>query len=453
MSECFTCQIRGNEFIGDSLDKINNNFINMLTVACMLSAELRGVTSFGVTSVSGVSMVRSELLGSVYTLTSVICPQWHIGLTNNPLLLEPVASRISQQVSNQVELQDYIESIAINTPVYTDIISRGISTPSVAFPGSNTYRKGVLLFDGRVFFLPYNTTGAACLYDPEFNTISNLTGFVSVNRGYFGGVLLPDGRVFCIPHNASTAIIYKHNSSTPFTYIGTFPGGQSFLGGTLLPNGSVLLSPYNNSIIRIFNTVTSTSVDYPITTGTYTNKAIYGCILGSDGNVYFVSNTSTNLWWFDTGANIVGSLLSVFPAIADAYRGAVRMADGRIFFVPYNSTRAAIIDTTTSPPTVSLTASVFPGSGAYETGTLLPDGRIFLCPANATKPSIYDPYNDTVQDINISLTPNNYHGCILLGTGEILILPNSASSGILIKTPYERNFNANALTSPYFNKL
>lgn len=456
MSECFTCQIQGNEFIGDSLDKININFINMLTVACSLSAELNGVTSYGVVSVSGINTINSQSGGTGYNVTSITCPQWHIGQTNTQLFLEPAASRISKQASKQADFQAYISSIKNNNPIYTNSVSTHINTAMVPAPGADVYRKGNMLQDGRILFIPFSSTAPACIYNTKDNTINIQAGFVSVNQGFFGGVLLPDGRVFCVPHNSTTATIYTPGYPTgTFTNTntgGVYPGSKAYIGGTLLPDGRVLMSPYNTNSISIFNPVTFTKTAYPFG-GAYTSMSLYGCVLASNNIVYFVSNSTPHLWAFNTSTNSVLSYLNVLPSVADAYRGAVRMSDNRILFVPYNSTKAAIIDISSGTPVVSLTPSIFPGAGAYETGTLLPDGRVLLCPSNATSPGIFNPYDTTLQSVNVTTTVNDYHGSMLLTNGKTLLLPRNASTGLLINIPYERNFTLTALTGPYFNKL
>jgi len=71
--------------------------------------------------------------------------------------------------------------------------------------------------------------------------------------GFYGGVLLPDGRVFCVPFNSTSARIYDPATNTVTTPAGTYPGGEAFVGGALLPDGRVFCVPYNSTNARIFS--------------------------------------------------------------------------------------------------------------------------------------------------------------------------------------------------------
>ena len=238
-----------------------------------------------------------------YKVSTIACPQWHVGLTNKPLLLEPTGSRVSKQASKQTDFQTYIKSVKDNNPMYADSISTSINTAILPIPGTDTYKKGTILQDGRVFFIPFNSTAPACIYNAKDNTIVIQPGFVGVTQGFFGGVLLPNGEVFCVPHSSTTATIYTPGYPTgTFTNIntgGTYPGSKAFLGGTLLPDGRVLLSPYNTNSISVFNPITFTKTAY-LLGGTYTSMSLYGCVLASNNIVYFVSNSTPHLWTFNT---------------------------------------------------------------------------------------------------------------------------------------------------------
>ena len=92
-------------------------------------------------------------------------------------------------------------------------VTDSLNTPAGTYPGSYAFQGGVLLPDGRVFCVPYNSTTAR-IYNPTTDTLSTPTGAYLGGGGFVGGVLLPDGRVFCVPVNSATARVYDATVNT-----------------------------------------------------------------------------------------------------------------------------------------------------------------------------------------------------------------------------------------------
>jgi hypothetical protein len=126
-------------------------------------------------------------------------------------------------------------------------------TPNGTYPGSNAFVGGVLLPDGSVFCVPYNSTTAR-IYDPETDTTITPNGTYPGSEAFAGGVLLPDGRVFCVPLSSTTARIYDPETDTTITPNGTYPGSNAFFGGVLLPDGRVFCAPFSSTTARIITT-------------------------------------------------------------------------------------------------------------------------------------------------------------------------------------------------------
>jgi hypothetical protein len=456
MSECFTEQILPIEYIGDSLSKINNNFINLQNIACGLSSTVVNVVSFGVTGVTGtINLKQTIASGSDYVLEQQPVPPWHVGLTNKPLHQESGTNRVSQQIDKDDQFQEAVSRIQKHNFVFLKPVTKAISTPNT-FSGSNGYRKGVMLFDGRVLHIPYTSAATAKIYNYKNNTVQTVPGFVTVNQGYHGGVLLSNGKVFCIPHNSTVATLFTHNETPAnvFTTTGTggvYPGGGSFIGGTLLPDGRVFLAPSTPASYIIYDPVTSTKTTTALTPTTTIANSFYGCILSKDGStVFLIPRNETSMYGINLSTGLGLTPVTGLPG-GDAYRGGVRLSNGFIFLVPYNATAAVIYDPVTNFHT--FTPNIFPGSGAYETGTLLPDGRVFLCPVNATKPAIFNPFNNSLEDVEIPVTTGDYNGSVLLPNGRVYLMPRNATSGLIITIPCYKNFTLNTLTGPQFNKL
>ncbi|MEH1790829.1 MAG: hypothetical protein V7L23_36000, partial [Nostoc sp.] len=106
-------------------------------------------------------------------------------------------------------ISDYVAVRNINYGNLADTLS----TPSGTYPGSTAFIGGVLLPNGNVFCVPYNSTTAA-IYNPNTNTLSTPSGTYPGSGAFVGGVLLPNGNVFCVPYNSTTAAIYNPNTNT-----------------------------------------------------------------------------------------------------------------------------------------------------------------------------------------------------------------------------------------------
>jgi hypothetical protein len=91
------------------------------------------------------------------------------------------------------------------------LASAVLTTPTGAYPGSNAFVGGVLLPDGRVFCVPFNSTTAR-IYDPVTDTLTTPTGTYPGSGAFYGGVLLPDGRVFCVPRNSTSGAVANTRS-------------------------------------------------------------------------------------------------------------------------------------------------------------------------------------------------------------------------------------------------
>ena len=86
-----------------------------------------------------------------------------------------------------------------------------------------------------------------------------------------GGVLLPDGRVFCVPFNSTSARIYDPVTDTLTTPAGTYPGNYAFVGGVLLPDGRVFCVPFTSTSARIAGADRG-PIDFNMTTSPFFNK-------------------------------------------------------------------------------------------------------------------------------------------------------------------------------------
>ena len=177
---------------------------------------------------------------------------FRFGTAFSPLDYAP-AIRIGNK--HRIFISEYADySYVVNSTIQkngaSDPANDTTTTPAGTYPGSGAFVGGVLLPDGRVFCVPYNSSTAR-IYNPVNDTVTTPAGTYPGSGAFYGGVLLPDGRVFCVPRNSTTARIYNPVNDTVTTPAGTYPGSGAFNGGVLLPDGRVFCVPPNSTSARM----------------------------------------------------------------------------------------------------------------------------------------------------------------------------------------------------------
>ena len=295
------------------------------------------------------------------------------------------------------------------------------TTSSNNFQGASPgWEGGIPLTSGKILCLPYGTPTIRT-YDPSTNEVNTPAG---VFTGYAGAVTLADGRIFCVPHHAKYARVY--NPATKEVTIpsgNTFPGGGSHAGGVLLYDGRVFCIPNNGTTARIYNPVTET-VTTPA--GTYSGGSSRGGVLLPDGRVFMVPFYSTTARIYDPVSDTLTTPNGTYAG-SDSFRNGVLLSDGRVFMVPSNSATARIYDPVAN--TLTTPSGSYPGNAAFQGGVLLPDGRVFCVPSNSTTARIYDPATDTLTT-PFGTYPGNsaFAGGILLPDGRVFCIPWGSST-------------------------
>lgn len=329
-----------------------------------------------------------------------------------------------------------------------DMIVDAIGTAA----GSGAFVGGVLMADGRVVVIPYNST-VFQLFTHKNNAFTSIGGATSPGSGaFYGGVLMPDGRVLAIPHNSTTARILDHVAFTLSTPTGTYAGNGAFRGGVVLPNGSVLFVPYNSTTAVLYDPVAN-SVSTPAAafSGTASHS---GGVLLPDGRVLLVPCASAAAL-YDWSTQTVTTL----PDSPRNFESGVLLADGRVFLVP-SGLVAYIFDPVTlsftpvDPDPIS-TRSTDVGKFSVS-ACLLPDGRVFLPPYNSTTARVYDPQSNTLTTTRGTVSGSaQYAGAVLMPNGAVFMVPHNATA---IKNGHcgawgTVRLSTGILTSPYMNKL
>lgn len=181
-----------------------------------------------------------------------------------------------------------------------------VSTPSGTYPGSGAFVGGILLPDGKVFCVPHNSASAR-IYDPLTDTLSTPSGTYPGTKAFFGGVLTRDGKVFCVPYNSTTARIYDPTTDTLTTPTGTYPGGEAFSGGVLLGDGRIFCVPYSANFPLAYNPVTDVLLpaDYKLPDITLSvSSEVSSTPLYREG-------LSTSTGYFGVTSNVMGATITI----------------------------------------------------------------------------------------------------------------------------------------------
>jgi len=364
-----------------------------------------------------------------------------------------------QQITKNDKLLKHIQDVvSINPPMSG---TTTIFDCSAVFPQG--IESGVLMADGRVYCSQSNyTVGKAAIYDPLTDTIQP-ANYPDKNQGIFSssGVLMADGRILLIPSTKNKpGKIYNPINNAILTCNGNWSTSNdyAYYGGTLLPDGKVYINPCkSNTSALIYDPILDTtyySSNTPIG-GSYTS------LLLPNGNVYRLPCTTINSNGIDRGyiyslkTNMFIVSNAIYPATGQNRLGGCMLPDGRIFTTPHagNSIPCGYIynyknDTLTSTTRDKFETVGSAGSGPYAGGSLLPDGRIFIPAYEASKSLIYDPVNDVTEYVNV----NKLIGSFLLRNGYLFIPPYYlGTTGKLIYTYHQRNFDFAALSGPFFN--
>jgi hypothetical protein len=359
------------------------------------------------------------------------------------------------------------------SPVITDILTH-VSTQNrkkfesvgdvysafnVSVVGSQTYNGAVLLQDGRVFLVPFNTNTAR-IYDPVTNTVTTLTTptFSSATDSLAGGVLMADGKVFLIPRGATTAYIYDTITNSVSTVGSLSSNIHKFIGGVLLPDGRVFLVPGSSQYPAIYNPTTGSLTVLTYHTFHTTTYGFSGGVLLPNGKVFCVPFDSQQAKVYDPVADSVFTPSHTFHTGTQGFSGGVLLPDGRVFCTPHNSQQAKIYNPTDhsvyTPPYTFHT-----GTGGFVSSVLLPDGRVFCVPFNSILAKIYDPVTDTVTTPPLTFPGiSAFSGAVLLSDGRVFIEPYNFASAVIISGNFSKYINdfqypKEILLSPFLNKF
>ena len=457
--------ISDDQCISDSLQYINSAFQTLSTNVYSVSAS----TIVNALSAKDSSSIDLGYNSSTKTLTATLALTAQDGerMTYSSTLSAFVGARLfptwnstpqTSAVNNQIGNSGFLNYQRALTDVIRnnrDIVGDRLTTPNGTYPyiaNNGGYPEGILMMDGRVYCVPYVRTEAR-IYDPVADTVSTPAGTFSGTTEYAGAVLLPSGKVFLVPFNATQARIYDPVTNAMAIPTGSYGGSANFYGGVLLPNGKVFCLPYNSTRNAIYDPTTD-SLTFG-TVGEYPGSSAFSeAILLPDGKVFCVPNTSTTARIYDPATN---STIVPIGTYSGSFGGAL-LPNGKIFCYPLNPgftvKNALIYDPVTNTQTISNVS--YSGVVPFGRSALLANGKVFMVPYNNSRAYIYDYLTDTISIPSGTYPANeSFSGAILLSNGRLFMPPaNSTTARIYDPTPTYQSvsLDINFVTSPFVNK-
>lgn len=201
--------------------------------------------------------------------------------------------------------------------------------------GTAKWTGAVLGPNGNVYGIPQSTsTGVFLIYNPSTKTAttSNLGAKITTTSAFFGGTRsYKDDKIYCAPLRQGNVVIIDatNGTATNQTWGLTWPTGtNNYYGSACDKYGNVYFLAGESGI-------TSRKIDPDANAvyGVNHTSLSFGCIMGSDGNIYNIPRTSGTINKFDPIANTSTTINSTIRSMS----GAVVTLNGNIVMLPDTS--------------------------------------------------------------------------------------------------------------------
>lgn len=244
--------------------------------------------------------------------------------------------------------------------------------------------------NGKIVFIPNSASSVLVvetISGTSGGTIDTVSSIALGGAGnYAAGVLGETGKAYGIPFNTTNVLVidsvFLTAVPTSFSVPTPVAAGNYWLGGVYVGGGRIICSPYDAESILSLDTNTSTSAVY----GSLTTSAgkWSGCVLAPNGKVYFIPFNSTVVMIFTPATNTVDTTTITGIAGASKYMGGVLGPDNKIYCVPYNATNVMIIDTATDTVDIATISGLSASTAKWAGGILTPNNDIICMPHSVT---------------------------------------------------------------------
>jgi len=278
--------------------------------------------------------------------------------------------------------------------------------------------------------------------------ITTITGYSTLNLGYWGGVLLPNGIAVMIPFN-NTQIGLLNTETNIFTVAGAplASGGTKWAGGCLAGNGLIYCAPHGNANILIINPALDPSNPsfYTLLPCTSSTAARWrGCCTDATGRyVIFNPSAEPNVMILDTTNNALTYINTTFGTVTDKYSTCVLAPNGLIYHCPGNRTTAgqAFGITNVTAGTFTTAGTIPAGQNNITRSAVLYGTNIFMPTRSGTNHFyVIDTTANTLTGYGGPITAAGLYACAILAADEKIYcyphrIPASTNADLMIIDP------------------
>lgn len=300
--------------------------------------------------------------------------------------------------------------------------------------------------DGKIYCMPC-ALADVLIIDPVAKTASrsSLGGSDSGVAYTRGAISDGNGVIYSSPaRETDVCIINTNTQSISRSNMGADLSENSikFSGGARAGNGKIYCPPddHNRFLVIDPSNGTASKEAMGLSFGFY-GGGIRGLCLAGDGNLYGVTDGLFGTIGGSGGSN--QGIVIIDPSNDTAtttrmgltsdggtdtllFSDVVLGADGKLYYIPFNSTTVLVVDPANSTAVRTNFGIDLSGSGKWYSGALGLDGKIYCPPYNSSDVLIIDTVNGTAErtdfDLNLSST-GGWTGAVLAGNGKIFTVP------------------------------
>ena len=339
---------------------------------------------------------------------------------------------------------------SLNSQYYRALLSdfreqASVLSSNTVWTGSATScSEAILAPNGFVYGVPAGVSSI-----PKFNPSTNTTSYIgSLGAAVYSGAKLVGDIIYMFPGN--TNHILKLDTRTDFiTLIGTFSGTNQFSTPAIGQDGKIYCLGLSAQQVLEFNPVDDTYILH-----TTTGEANMGsAVSGDNGFIYGAPRVLTTGTFPYRKFNIVTKTYTTIAGGNVAWSSSRRgiNVNGIIFFHSSTGTGSGNIYYINTTTDVRNQLTLAPGASTWSGLTQGADGWVYVHGADNVTPSYrFNPYNFTVQQVEIATTNHRGTGA-LLADGRILfpsIVGNQVRT-FLTTSQVNSNLSTNRILSRY----
>jgi hypothetical protein len=258
------------------------------------------------------------------------------------------------------------------------------------------------------------------------NTITFLTSNIGVGTLVSGNAMSISGNIY-VSNSVSTTNITANSSRIQTTNAVTmnsvtlFVTGSANIAQTVNTTTTNVLSISTPSGVLGINTSTGLGANVHVQGNVFASNGYTSGNLSASGTIYYnedLKNRSIHL--IPTSAN-AGAIQSWISATCNSASQPTQAW--------WSTSPAPVYGNVVTGP---------PGGSAYSGSVYLPDGRVLFVPANTSNVGIYNPQNSSFTSVSgTGATPGNFKGGILLPNGNVLFVPQTSNVGMFNPLSYK----------------